>query len=254
MKEGLPQTNDTIDELKVEHLNDGIQPIMASLEGVDISPIIPDPKKVVHVDLYANDEEVFSNRLKKEGSEDYVISSVDESDKFSHSFADCTGVIAVGLETKSGNNISFLSHQSPTYFLHDKKVQFIKDLQEKLEEIKAKCKKGTIDVVMIGGRYAKVRDYGQPEDDRGLYIKEYVDSIKLVSDEIRTVLGFYPVIIGGPKLSPAHDSVMFNTKERRLHLQRGGGRQESGFLTSFSSKNLDEVSKSWKPGLWGLPE
>jgi hypothetical protein len=254
MEGNLSKIESDIDVLRSEHLKEGIRPIIASVESINTFPVMPNPGDVVYVDLYANKEEVLKNGLKKEGNEDYVISQVDENDKFSHSFADCTGIIAVGLETKSGHNISFMSHQNPEYFLNKKVVKFVVDLQHSLGEIKNRCEEGTIDVIIIGGRYAKVRDYGQSNvPDKDIFIREYINSIKLISGNVRDELGFYPVIIGGPKLSPSYDNVFLDTQNRRLYIKRNNEKSTPDFLESFNADDIDEVSKSWKPGEWGLP-
>lgn len=252
MNEGFPETKSNIDALKSEHLKEGAHPIMASLDSAEKFPLIPHLHDILDVDLYAGVTEMVNNGFKKEGSEDYIISPIDKNDKFSHSFANCTGVVVVGLEEASGEHISFMSHQNPEYILNEKRARFILDLHHRLEEIRKRCEKGTIDAVMIGGRYARVKNYGQSDSDRNIFIQEYIDSIKLISDEIQKNLGFYPVVIGGPKLSPAYDSVTFDTQERRLHMQREG-KPVLGFLESFSSHDIETIRKTWNPGEWGLP-
>jgi len=254
MKEGLVQTK-KIDTLKSEHLNDGVKPIIACLEtaGQSSSPPEMPNTGIEFVDLYGDNRELHEQGFKKEGKEDYIISPINSNSKFSVEFADCTGIVAVGSEIISGNNISFMSHQNPSYFLTEKREKFIADLRERLEEIKRKSQKGTIDVVIFGGRYSKTRDFKESDPLRNIFIQEYIDSIKLLSAEINKELGFYPTVIVGPKLSPSEDSVAFNNENRRLYVTRSEKGLSSDFLQSFNAEDIEEVRKSWKPGEWGLP-
>lgn len=188
----------------------------------------------------------------KTGTEGYVISPIEKINLSSNEFADCTGVVVVGLEIEGGGNIAFISHQNPDHFLNGDKDAFVKDFQYRLREIKDRCEEGTIDAVLFSGRFAHVREYKEDSPERNLFIQEYITSIKLLSEQIYKVLSFYPEVIIGPKLSPATDTVTFDTQNRRLFLTRDG-ENSMGFVGSYNAKDIDEASMKWKPGEWSLP-
>lgn len=98
-----------------------------------------------------------AGNIKKEGMlgafPAYVISKVDETPKRSESYRNCMTVIVVGEDKETGKQISFLSHQNPSYFLTTEKDQFQKDLHSRIAELSSRAKKGTIDVGIMGGNY-----------------------------------------------------------------------------------------------------
>jgi len=80
----------------------------------------------------------------------YVISPVDDTDKYSKSYRNCTGLIVTGKEKGTGKNISFMSHQSPLIFSWKMPSGFQEDLAKQIQEIKDRCEDGTIDAVIVG--------------------------------------------------------------------------------------------------------
>lgn len=253
MKEFLPK-NEVSTDKKFWYLRPDIKPIMVCLGDAEAPAIDIDYSAVLinadFVDLYGNEEILRQKNYIKEGDEEYVISPVNFNNKLSKNFCDCTGAVTVGLDKKSGLNISFMSHQNPDYFLEIKREQFVLDFESRLTEIKDRCESGTIETVLFGGRYAKVRQYEDGHPDRDAFIQEYVDSINLLTNSVCKELGFYPEVIVGPKFSSASDTVAFDTKNRRLYLTR---HNKKDFVKSFNSKNLSTVAENWKPGEWSLP-
>ena len=236
------------------HLIEGVSPIVACVENIgthepSAHSELPDVKLV---SLYGDETLMREEGYLKTGVEGYVISPIEKVNLSSNEFADCTGAIVVGIETESGENIAFISHQNPDHFLNGDKEAFIKDFQYRLKEIKDRCKEGTIDVVLFSGRFANVREYKESNPDRKFFIQEYINSIKLLSEQIYEVLNFYPEVIVGPKLSPSTDTVTFNTQNRRLFLTRHN-KNSSDFVESYNAKDIDDISKTWKPGEWSLP-
>lgn len=74
-----------------------------------------------NVDYYGACKDLTAKNFKCGGRDSYVISTVDNLDKFSKLFKNCTGIIVTGQEKKTGENISFLSHQGTYYkFLNSK--------------------------------------------------------------------------------------------------------------------------------------
>ncbi len=113
------------------------------------------------------------------------MSPIDNLDKLSRSFYNCTGAVVTGKDKNTSENISFLSHQDPEYFLdEEKKFRFARDLKRQIEELRRRSIEGSIDAVILGGQSTG---------------KEYVESIKLLGHEISDLLGFEPVVITGPK-------------------------------------------------------
>ena len=214
-----------INSLKSEHLNEGVSPIMACVGSPRQFAENPGTEEefwnsarnnnpdIRNVDYYGDSRELKSQNFKNAGEYSYVISPVDETDKFSAGFKDCTGVIVTGVDKKTGQNVSFLSHEDPTHFLDGKKNKsdFIASLQERLLEIKEKSEGGTIDAVVVGGNY-----YRDDEE----YLERYKKSIELLSREISKIFGFEPVIMTGPKSEYGKDDVFFDNKNRRLYIRR----------------------------------
>lgn len=150
------------------------------------------------------------------GEDTYVISPLDGKNKFSEKMIDCTGLVVAGIDQKTGEPISFISHQDPKRFLYDKKEDFLKHLREKLAEVKVRCKPGTIDAVVVGGMYIDAFN-----DPSKMTVKEaYVASRLFLSEEVRNYLGFDPEVINGPKISDQGDSIYFENRERRFYFIR----------------------------------
>jgi hypothetical protein len=238
---------------KNKYLNEGIKPIFVCIESSADRP--SDYHGLNHIEpvnLYGDAQMMKEMGYIKEGIDAWVISPIENSNFSSNEFANCTGAVVVGSEIEAGENIAFMSHQNPDYFLKDKKDKFIADFQQRLGDMGKRCARGTIDAVLFSGRFAHVKEYKQLGLERSMFIQEYVDSIKLLSEQIYETLGFHPEVIVGPKLSPAYDTVTFDTQNRRLYLTRHD-KKPTDFVQSFNAKDIETVSKTWKPGEWGLP-
>lgn len=164
-------------------------------------------------------EEKFLNA----GYQTYTISPSDSNDKFSEDLFDCTGMIVVGIDKDTGEQISFASHQDPKKILGQVRGQFIKDLRLRLEEMQARCLPGSIDAVIVGGIYRKYLP-SYPKTVAGNqyridYQQNYLDSIQLLSEETRSILGFEPTVIDGPKTHYG-DNYLFENKTRQLYFSR----------------------------------
>ncbi|MFA5791465.1 MAG: hypothetical protein WC884_00285 [Candidatus Paceibacterota bacterium] len=161
----------------------------------------------------------------------YVISGVDNSNKSSKGFGPCTGLIVAGI-TKTGEKVSFLSHQSSREILYDNNENFVTHLKMQLEEIKKRCEDGTIDAVILGGEYTN--------DD---FKKKYLKVIKLLGTEIQQTLGFEPTIINGPRLfTEKQDDVFYDNKNRRVYFVRSSVNPQIGsFPASDVSNQLDKL-------------
>lgn len=248
------------DTVKAEHLKEGERPIFVSierrgsLERGEVENLLKqsklDPDSKLHdLDFYGALEELARQNIENDGRDSYVMSPVDNWDKYSKNYANCTGVIVTGRDKETDENISFMTHQDPDHFLSNRD-KFTAGLSARLQEIKKRCKEGSIDAVMFGGRYANVKQAQDDKPWREAFKKEYLDSIKFVGEEVTKELGFEPVVVAGPKVNPGMDAVFYENKERRMHLGRSA---EESFSPSFKSGDIEKAKKDLKPGEWRLP-
>lgn len=170
--------------------------------------------------------------IKNGGLETYVLSPINSFDKFSRGYCDCTGLVVAGKDQITHENISFISHQDPKEFLVGKKELFLKDLGEHLEEIKKRSEEKTIDVVIVGGNYLNKDSYNE----------NYIQSIKLLEQEILKKLGFYPIVVAGPKIASGSDTIFYDNKNRRVFV----GRSSKYFTKDYISKDIEKNKKDWK--------
>jgi hypothetical protein len=229
MQESIPKVN----SLKFEHLNKDAKPIMVCISA--------------RKDFLEGDEEFLEGtpphkfnlknpeNVKWSSYPGYIISNVSDGDKFSEGFSRCTGLVVKGTDKETGENISFLTHQAPFAFIafkkdksHQLSSSFKAEFDKALYQIKEKCIRGTIDAVIVGGDYF--------DDD---FSKEAsVESIKLLSTETNSILGFEPVVINGPKkYSYGEDDVYFDNKNGRLYFVRPKVNEDTKDFTYSDTKN-----------------
>ena len=210
------------------------------------------PPNTHDVDFDENPLELKSKGFKNAGVDSYVISSADSFDKYSGRFADCTGVVVVGRDKITGENISFLSHQNPDYFLILPDY-FTRDFRERINEIKERCEPGTLDAVIFGGRYAKVREFNDSDPNSDMFIEDYKKSINFLAKEVKDLLGFESAVIAGPKTEPfpGGDKVFYDNEHRKIYLIRE--KIQSDSAQGFMPSEIEKRRKDWKPGKWSLP-
>jgi len=222
------------EELKMpkreSHLLTGVKPIFVcegSFKDFKIEDPYPEKGKPYVIDLGLknpknidwdmSEQQIIEGNFLNSGKETYLISEIDESDKFSRKFIRCIGLVVAGVDKTTGKNISFVSHQDPYSFLLSDKEKFTKDLQQRLGEMKDKCKNGTMDAVMIGGIYLS-----DVQLDQNQVIEHYKDPINLISREVKVTLGFEPIVINGPKTNrKSYDDIYYDNENRRLYFLRG---------------------------------
>ncbi|MFA5830569.1 MAG: hypothetical protein WC878_01940 [Candidatus Paceibacterota bacterium] len=245
-----------IDTLRSEHLTNGERPIIASVEGYQKMTVkeIADGSNRFRIFTERDEEntdyaEYGGNTKSQEergfltgAGGNYVFSPVNAKGKVSTGYIMCTGVAVVGKDKEKDENISFLSHQFPVFFLPGKShhKQFVGGLETRLEELKQRSVPGSIDAVIFGGKFYEA---GSP------YENEYTDSIQLLQDEIRNALGFDPVVITGPKRykndwEQGDEVVFFDTANRRLYISR----PETGDATteSYRPDDVAAQTKRWR--------
>ncbi len=243
--------------LKREHLKEGIMPIMACVgtpsqfrdesgtEKTIASNYFEKKNGTQNVNYYGDPDDLEIKGFKNNGKETYVISTVDSEDKFSRNFRDCTGILVAGQDKKTGENISFLTHQDPEEFFHKKdKECFLRDLRERLAELKDRSADGTVDAVIVGGNwFQNGEDTGDFDISPKTYQKGYKYSIDYLEKEVEAAFGFEPTILTGPKRSGGEDDVYYDNKNRRLYIMRpevGNGSTES-----FVPSDIREQEKKW---------
>jgi len=243
----FPQDRKSINPLKSEHLEEGVSPIMACVgtlkqfeeDGEEVAEIMTS-EKTQHVNYFEEADILTKDGFKNAGDNSYIISPIDSQDKFSDTFENCTGIVAVGRDRETGKDISFMSHQDPSYFLEDKKWgnHFSKDLRKQLLELKERSARGSVDVVIVGGNYLSFDDVDHD------YEKQYKKSIKVLSSKVKDILGFEPVVIAGPKQVEGPDDIYYNNEKRRLYIIRPEvGKASTG---SFLPRDMKEQEAQWK--------
>jgi len=230
-----------------KHLNPGVKPIMTCLDALGQSGEAPKISgEIDQIDLYVSPEKARENGFLKEGERAYIISPIDSNSKFSADYKDCTGIVAVGIDSKTRENISFLSHQNPSYFLFAEKDDFIRDFNQRLIELKQRCELGTVDIVIFGGQFLKAKDFPDDHEVQKFFKDEYISSVELLSAQIEKQFGFQPTIVTGPKFEPGQDMVVFDNSNRRLYLFRAIANPQ--FTNSFKAHEAEFNSTDWKPG------
>jgi len=173
------------------------------------------------VDYYASAELVRSREQRSGGANTYVISSISDTNKKSEEFRDCSSLVLIGKERDSGNNISILTHQDPSFLFgrrHGREA-FVHDLDEVLASFASRTEPGSVDAVIVGGNSFKEsidRDDQSPE----VYEKRYIDSVTLLGERVRTTFGVDPRVIAGPNMNAGDTSVILDTHRRRLYVCR----------------------------------
>jgi hypothetical protein len=246
-----PSAVKPIDVKRGEHLKEGVDPIIAC---VGTGKVNDSDKLIPHthnVDFYGKPEKFEEDGFGDDGKESYVISSVDDFNKYSTEFYDCTGLIVAGTERKTGKNISFMSHQNPDYFLRKDNQKLEKSIIKQIQALKSQCESGTIDAVIVGGRYAEVRGIPKNDPTSKKYIEEYLRSVKFLSETVTKELGFEPLVLTGPKTIPAGDAIFYENDHRKLFLVRGA--DDFNAIENFTPSELEEKRKNWKPGEWSVP-
>jgi hypothetical protein len=207
-----------------------------------LSPTSDNESGIECVDYFARSPEG-----KNAGTETYVISAISGSDKMSRYLEDCMSAVVAGKNKKTGENISFLSHQDPMKFLLKEmcKEQFIADFSEQLWNMKKLCRKGTIDAVFSGGSYILNESVPPQYWKEATETRErYIQSILLLSEIAEKILGFEPFVITGPKMTARSDAILYLNQYRHLYLVR----PESGNITSegYYPRNLKTQEQKWQ--------
>lgn len=269
MYEGIPQidstqnTNEDVEEAleMPKHLKEGIRPIMASVgmsdqhqdESGKLQRLFRNETVDGVEDLFfaADPRNLTERGIVNGGDMTYIISKVDGLDKFSAGYFNCTGLVVVGRDRVTQEDISFVSHQDPESFLNGKQTQFLADLDAKLKEIKDRCEDGTIDAVIVGGNYLEKDNSlsgghtGESAEEQ-LSPQDYERSIDLLRRRVADNLSFQPAVPVGPKLSEGCDSVYFDNKNRRIYI--GWSEKDMSVYPGYNAGDINTEKMKWRNG------
>ena len=198
---------------------------------------------------------LFQNVKNVKFIENYTISLVDTSYKFSSKYFSCTGIVVSAKDKETGENISFMSHQDPKYFLNHKAGEdmiFLRDLNKALSEIKERGLEGTFEGVIYGGKYSFLPPEQALKAPVNLFIDTYLEAIELLSSQIFDQLGFEPQVAIGPKTQPSHDTVFYDNENRTLHIARSKITDDS--IEGFYPSDIKNEQTKWQPTEWGIPD
>lgn len=162
--------------------------------------------------------------------ESYVISQPNEHDKFSESYYNCTGIILVGQDRESSEQLSLLTHQNPFEFLDNQKSNFTRDLSETVDDMMKKVKPESVDAILFGG---------------SMDLQQYKESINFLSKILKKKLDFEPTVIAGPDLADKPTSIYFETQNRHLYLVRSEQPDQTA-NHSFVPSDYPEKSRNWQ--------
>lgn len=187
-----------------------------------------------YIDYHISDMDYLNGILSIGTQEDdhwFGISNLDSTNKYSLEYFNCTWVIAIWCSKETKENISLLTHQDPLYFLSDKKSKenpwytkksfFEKSLEENLLKLKEKCEEWTIDIVIL---------WWNNNDN----FKEYKSSITLLSQVIKSIMCFYPVIVWWPSINEetkGNKWIYLDTKNRRLYYYKKYNNIENNIIS-----------------------
>jgi hypothetical protein len=232
-----------------EHLREGIEPIRLCVMNNEDKPNEEMERIRAHgrwIGYYSHPGFRHTTR-----SRDFFFTEVDERDKYSTDYRNCSGVAVVGYDPALKKQISFITHQRPDVLLSDKKqrTEFETELRQKLRELKTRSETGTVDAVTFGGSYSS--DFSRDRDYQTLFnmfrtfAGDYKRIGKIISTIIHEELGFYADTIQGPNLVKGAARIDLGTQTRHLYSQRPRQPEESGADMPFNSKDLKKAAKKW---------
>ena len=138
----------------------------------------------------------------------YFVSQISDKNKYSEGYMFCTGIVVVGIDKETKQNISFISHQNPMRFLdvESREKAFTDSFVEMIQNFISRCEPRSVDALIVGG------------NNMGDNYNVFKKSVQILSAAISPVLGFKPIVATGPKLGGGVTSIFFDNKNRRLYL------------------------------------
>ena len=266
------KTPQAVNALKNEHLAEKVAPITGAIHDRDnldpeTSKYLEEFKKTAEPVDFGYKQEKFRASITddiREGT--YVMSLIDGRNKFSEDFLDCTGTLFSGIDSKTGGNISFMSHQNPgALFRNDEaREKFNEDLNNRIDDLIKRCRPNTIDAVIFGGNDSMEDIKSNLFDDSNFDLNKinenfheitndknenYRKSIKLLNNIIFAKLHYSPVVMSG--FNNKHHNkdnslgAYFDNDHRQLHMVRPGQNSinNESFLASDISSQIEKINK-----------
>ncbi len=192
----------------------------------------------------SRDTSIFKTVLKEH---DYcaVISHINIKNKFSKWYYDCTGIVAIGRDKETGENISFLTHQNPMYLEGGApKESFSHAVTTALEALREKSVQWSIDIVILWGL-----GYLTSSEDKNLAernFRRYTKVIEWLNDIIFNVMKFYPVAVCSPLVFPSNNGskdIFIDTQKRQIHFWKPTrkGNCNVSYITDKVNEALDQI-------------
>jgi len=167
----------------------------------------------------------------------YVISDLDDSNKYSLEYENCTSIIAVWKDRNTWKNISFLTHQHPDSVQWN---MFKRDLVKSLYELKEKSVEWSIDIVILGwNNIENFDEYFSTIDELWFLIEEEIwinaDIVWWYTNNDKESVNLTYDILN----LPTTKEIYLNTEERRVYFYKHFLDQESNI--DFKATEIDEV-------------
>ncbi|TAK96387.1 hypothetical protein EPO05_01915 [Patescibacteria group bacterium] len=232
------------------HLREDVAPISLQLEdyGTENEELESLREQlednVNNVDLENGDLEALKkNGFKTSGFGSYLISPIGGGVWHSDRYFNCTAVVAIGREASTGQEISFLSHQDPRYFVDGgtfKTEMFSRELSDSLKELRARSQSDTVEVLLLGGNYSVTAT----EVEGDYQHRHYKQSIEKLRKIVQDSLGFDPKVLTGPNNNVGSETVVIvETQKRKVWVERT--KQSPEFDQPYMANALDEVERKW---------
>lgn len=182
----------------------------------DIQDYDRDPNNYpYHVDFYA-DTDYLRKKLRalagyfpqSQDPNTHVISAVNGMDKYSRYYSNCIGLVLMGKDKETKENISVLTHQD-TYHscvADDWVPGFKRDLILRVEEMIQQCKQDSISVSLFGG-YLHPKKDDLYEEGIDFFIKFFLDKLDV-----------YPQILAYPNKKGERLDVYLETQKGIISL------------------------------------
>lgn len=252
MKNTNISSPEAIDTLRWDHLTDKKDTILTCVHGDSNTDFwlkeneskmgddIFYYKPGVHNRASSRDVWIFKTVLEEY---DYcsIISQINTRNKFSKWYYDCTGIVAIGKDKETGENISFLTHQHPMYLLGElPKEKFKQAVNATLEILRERSVQWSIDIVILWGI-----GYLTWSEDRNFAEKsfwKYTKIIEWLSDIIFSIMGFYPVAVCSPWIFRSNDGskdIFIDTQKRQIHFLKPTRKNDCN--VSYVANKVTEV-------------
>lgn len=199
----------------------------------------------VNVDWRGNLEEQRNTGQKNSGKiGEYIISNIDDNNKKSYGYINCTGLVVSGISKETGKNISLLTHQNPLATLYEAKEIFTQHLNNSLSEFMGKIDTKTVDAVVFGGNFFQERPL---KEGRGTLAEEYIGSVRQLEEILEKHTDISPQVIIGPNMDFLGEiDVAFDTKNKRLYIVRSDQPIHQNSTGSFPTSSVERESKKWE--------